>query len=140
MFTQFIEAKGLRKTPERFAILKVAQSFDTHFEIDELYKAVDRNFHVSRSTVYNTVELLCECGILRRLLIDTHHALYEVAKTNHIHLICTHCGDITEARDQAAFKSLANVKFRGFIPSYFSTCVYGVCEKCARAAHSDPTQ
>ena len=130
MFTKFIEAKGLRKTPERFAILRMAQSFKSHFEIDELHRAVDKDFHVSRATVYNTVELLCECGILRRLLIDTHHALYELALTNHLHLVCTRCGSVREVKDSQVLSRLAALRFKGFTPSYFSTCVFGLCDDC----------
>lgn len=137
LFTKFIEEKGLRKTPERFAILKTAQSLKTHFEIDELHKAVDKDFHVSRATVYNTVELLCECGILRRLLIDTHHALYELALTNHLHLVCMRCGEVREVRDNQTLSRLAEMKVDGFTPSYFSTCVYGICDACREREAAD---
>ena len=56
----------MRQTPERFAILDKTLEQKVHFDIDELYKNIEADYHVSRSTVYNTVELLCECNILRK--------------------------------------------------------------------------
>ena len=66
-FSRFLEENGLRKTPERFAILDKAFSLNSHFSIDALYHAVvDSGYHVSRTTIYNTVEVLVSAGILLR--------------------------------------------------------------------------
>lgn len=58
-FRQFLDEKRYRKTTERFAILEEIYTRDDHFEADELYLTMkEKNFPVSRGTVYNTLEVL----------------------------------------------------------------------------------
>ncbi len=130
-FTSFLNTKRLRKTPERFEILRVALECKGHFDVDRLYTELDtRGYHVSRATIYSTLELLCSSGVVRKLLFDTHQARYEMAELTHSHLVCTECGDIREISLDEIDKRLANMSFTGFSPAYVSTCIYGVCDKC----------
>lgn len=130
-FTSFLNSKRLRKTPERFEILRVALECKGHFDVDRLYTELDsRGYHVSRATIYSTLELLCSSGVVRKLLFDTHQARYEMAELTHSHLVCTECGDIREISLDEIDKRLATMSFKGFSPAYVSTCIYGVCDKC----------
>lgn len=133
VLTSFLRQRGMRKTPERFAILSMALTMQGHFEVDDLYKALDADaYHVSRATVYSTVELLCRCGLLRRLLIDSQKALYEVADGNHAHLICMQCGRVQEVTDSNLAESLTPRLLPGFSVSYVTAMAYGVCARCAQ--------
>ncbi|MDE6755220.1 MAG: transcriptional repressor [Muribaculaceae bacterium] len=130
-FIDFLKFRKLRKTPERFEILRMAIEFDGHFDVDLLYNSMEKKgYHVSRATIYNTLELLSECGIVRKLLFDTHQARFEIAEQTHSHLICTNCGDIIEIDLECIDKNIQAMQFNGFSPSYVSTCIYGVCSKC----------
>lgn len=132
-FTAFLESRRLRRTQERYAILKRALDYDGHFEADSLHGDLEKEgYHVSRGTVYNTLDLLCQCGIITRLLFDPHQASYERSGQNHCHLICTQCGQVTEINDDTISGRLDTIKLPTFIPAYFTTCIYGVCSKCAR--------
>lgn len=131
--TDFMKARHLRKTPERYAILDKAVELSAHFGVDQLYQAMeDEGYHVSRATVYNTLELLCEAGILNRHLFATNLARYEVARGSHLHLICRRCGSIKEIDDSSLTASLLTEDYAGFKPEYSSSSVYGLCALCAK--------
>lgn len=135
--TEYLDKRNLRKTPERFAILELVFSHNDHFRIETLYQEMEeRSYHVSRSTVYNTMELFCECGIVRKHQFNTRRSLYEkVVNTsagNHHHLICTECGKIREIKDAELMRHISMHKYGRFNASYFQLYVYGVCASCAK--------
>ena len=131
-FTQYLTQHKLRKTPERYAILERVFAMADHFFIDALYKAIEADgYHVSRATVYNTLELLCEAGILNRHLFATNQARYEVARGSHLHLICRRCGKIREVDDPTLTERLLSETYDGFRPEYSSSIVYGLCDSCS---------
>ncbi len=131
-FSQYIKSKKLRQTNERFAILEKVIDMNTHFDIDTIYKAMEIEYHVSRTTVYNTIDLLCECNIIRKHYIDGNQATFDLADSRHIHLICTCCGKIKEVSDTRIVDYVSGKKFRGFSPEFSSIYIYGICSKCKR--------
>jgi len=135
-FNSFLESKRLRKTPERFAILKKVWQMEAHFGIDAIHAALEADgYHVSRATAYNTVDLLVQCGVLRRHTFGSAEAQYEAAREGHIHLICTRCGAITEASEPPGFGHLLDqTLFNGFRPAYALAYIYGICSRCAGEA------
>lgn len=129
----YLTRHSMRHTPERYAILEVVTALKGHFEIEDIYSAMEAEmYHVSRGTVYNTIELLCKCGILRQLLIESHKALYEVADGNHAHLICNNCGKVKEVAFEKVSDLLPVAMLDGFSADYVSATAYGLCGACAR--------
>ena len=67
LFEAYLEQNGHRKTPERFAILHQIYSYDGHFDVDTLYEVMSKGeYRVSRATLYNTLDLLLDCNLVRR--------------------------------------------------------------------------
>ena len=133
--TEYLKVKKLRKTPERYAILDKVYEMATHFDIDALYADIEKDgYHVSRATIYNTMELLTDCGLVRRHQFGSQPAQYECVAglSTHIHLICQQCGKIKEAKDPELIAFMKNRNYSAFHQAFFNMYVYGLCSACAR--------
>lgn len=136
---RYLENQGKRKTPERFAILEKIYSSSTHVDVGTLYTSMLADgFRVSRSTVYNTLGLLIEAGLIRSVALGDGITRYERITTvnNHHHLVCTHCGKVKEVKATELVGDMLVKKPRSFEPSYYSLYIYGLCSRCSRKEHN----
>lgn len=64
---KYLKDKGLRNTPERYTILEEIYNYDKHFNVDDLYlKMMERKYHISKATIYNTIDVLLDAQLIRK--------------------------------------------------------------------------
>jgi Fur family ferric uptake transcriptional regulator len=132
-----LASKGLRRTRQREVIVDTVFSSDEHFNAEELLdrvRAVDRT--VSRATVYRTLTLMVECGLLRHVDLGRDQTYYDpnfLDKPQHNHLICIDCDRVVEFEDEhIALLNDCITRRLGFRPQMQSMRIEAHCDELRR--------
>jgi Fur family transcriptional regulator, ferric uptake regulator len=135
---QYLRAHGLKLTGVRAAVMESAEGCEGHFDADGLYEAArKRGSKVSRATVYRTLPLLVEAGLIRETLGSGDKTWYEHAlgHAHHDHLECVSCGKIVEFKvDEIEALQDALCRKSGFTAVDHHLTIRGYCSSCARKA------
>ncbi len=99
IFREFIRSRGLRQTPERENIVAEIFRKREHFDVDELFlRLLAQGRKISKASIYRTLPLLVDCGLIREVNFVDGHWHYEqiYGQPHHCHLRCLSCGAMVE--------------------------------------------
>jgi len=135
-FREFLESKGMRATPERQAILAEVFAEHEHFDVEELIMRLRRKGQrLSRASVYRTLSLLVESGLVQAVYFEDGHMHYEhvYGHDHHCHLRCLGCRRIIEFRNGLVEETEARLgRMHDFVITGHRLEVFGYCADCRR--------
>lgn len=136
IFREFLKNRGQRFTKERSVILQKTLSFNGHFDPETLYlKIKDTGMKASRASVYRTLNLLCDCGLIGRVMKSDHGVIYErtFGHGHHDHMLCTHCGKVIEFYSEELERlQEALCEKREFSGASHTLEIRGYCKACQK--------
>jgi Fur family ferric uptake transcriptional regulator len=133
-FKQYLSEHQYKLTPQRKIILQAARELKGHFDADRLYdesSTLDRS--VSRASVYRTIPLLVEAGLIMETMRNQSKTSYENVSEGsyHAHLICATCGKIIEFKNDELMKLQSKIcQHFNFKPTEHMMAIKGYCKKC----------
>jgi Fur family transcriptional regulator, ferric uptake regulator len=134
IFRKYLERRGLKLTAERLAVFDELFARHEHLEADELLVRLRaRHKKISRATIYRTLDLLVDSGIVGRVRIREEGYRYERMRAgdHHDHLICNECGRVIEFREPRIESLQDEICERyGFVLLSHSHQLRGVCRQC----------
>lgn len=137
-FREFLLTKKMRLTPEREAVVTAIYASHDHFDADQWIDSLagrKGTMQASRSTVYRTLNLLQEAGLIRKVARANDREVYEhdYGYPQHDHLICKKCGAMIEFPNETISSVLEKIAAEyGFRMSGHRLEVEGICEDCSR--------
>jgi Fe2+ or Zn2+ uptake regulation protein len=125
-----LRSRGFRNTGPRRAVVAAAARRRGRFTASDILEDV-RPQRVGRATVFRTLDLLADLGILERLHSDSHHAYTLCSPEHHHHLVCTGCARVEEIVSPAAERVVRAIAQRaGFRVEGHLLEIVGLCQRC----------
>ena len=142
-FEGFLRARKLKLTGERRSILAAVFRKASHFDAEALHGQLkEAGADISRATVYRTLDLLVQCGLVRKQSLGATHASYEAAQDeHHDHLVCIQCGKVLEFFRPDLEKLQESIcSERDFQPFHHSLQIFGLCSQCKGGVNEEEIQ
>ncbi len=127
-----LQDKGYKLTPQRREIIRLLSRDMSHPGAMEILRKIRKIVpRISMSTVYYTLDMMKKEGLIRELEYYDKDNRYEINISDHINLVCTRCGKITDFTGNVPSFSRAVEKETGFKPASMRFEYYGICRNCA---------
>jgi Fur family ferric uptake transcriptional regulator len=142
IFLEALHERGMRVTSARLVLFDEVFSQHGHLDAEQLLERMRVFGHkISRATIYRNLELLVECGLVRKYRLGQDRFLYEHVHSGqtHDHISCRECGQVVEFISPAIAKLLDEIcRAHGFEPAENTLQVLGLCGICSRGSRSRP--
>jgi len=141
-FRAFLKKHNYKITKNRLDLIDVIANYKKHFEIEELVNYIQNTQKLaSRATIYRTVKLLMDFGIIKEIIKQNNKTIYEFCtqEGHHDHLVCVSCGRIIEFFNEDIENLQEEICLKhNFLPTYHRLEIFGLCEQCLKKKR--PTQ
>lgn len=128
---QTLKSKGLRVTPQRFAVYANLLERSDHPTAEQLLNDLNQNLPISsQATIYSSLQALQEVGLVREVLLEPGVTRYDANTEHHHHFRCRSCGVIEDIPWSAFGKLDAQGLRSGLRPEAYEVTVLGVCDRC----------
>ncbi|NJL87416.1 MAG: transcriptional repressor [Leptolyngbyaceae cyanobacterium SM1_1_3] len=128
---QTLRSKGLRVTPQRYSIYANLLDRTDHPTAEQLLGDLNQGLPMSsQATVYNSLQALCEAGLVREVLLEHGVSRYDANIGSHHHFVCHQCGVIEDIRWDAFPDLSLNQVRSGLLADAYEVVVRGLCDRC----------
>jgi Fur family peroxide stress response transcriptional regulator len=130
-----LREKGFKVTPQRLAICEFVLSTKEHPTVDQVYRMVKKKHPtISLATVYQTLHLLTEIGMLQELGFGSGIARYDPNYSPHINIVCRNCGKVEDYESESVREFLSHISVelkRTLIGQHLEVCTH--CDQCEKS-------
>lgn len=139
-FRANLRKKGYKLTFQRMAIYEALQTGPRHPTAEEVHDYISKKYPmIGLSTVYNTLETLCEMGELIKVMLDPNVTRYDISKEQHIHLVCLKCCEISDIIGLSCQPCRKEIERKTqFQVERHSATFFGFCSKCQENGREHP--
>jgi len=127
-----LRARGYRMTSQRMTILHVLHHYGKHLSPTAVYEQARKELPgITETTVYRTLEFLAENGFVRPAHMGNGHLVYEIARHEHHHLVCRHCGaqmEVAHALVKSMYQKIESAS--GYKLTDSHNTFFGLCADC----------
>lgn len=137
LFTDYLRSRGKNVTEARKRIVEEVFKIHHHFDAGDLWTRLRDKTSLSISTIYRTLDLLVDSGLVNKVDLGTGQNFYEhvFGHQHHDHLICTNCGKVIEFSDPELEENLQTIiKRHGFKEEVHDLKIVGLCEECQKGS------
>jgi Fur family transcriptional regulator, peroxide stress response regulator len=132
--TQTLRNNNIKATPQRIAVFNAIYSTNKHPNAETIFRYLLPSYpSMSLATVYKTLKTLKECKLIQEINVGEDSFRYDFNITNHSHLICINCKDVSDINNSNWFKIIKEEirSNTSFTPLYEQVYIYGVCNECS---------
>ena len=129
-FSERLNTSGFRFTPQRQHVYDVIMHKRDHPTAEEVFMRVKKTMpEISHATVYNTVDALVKCGLVRQVQLERGATRFCPNMEEHCHYYCDKCGEVFDVMMPA--DAAIGTKPKGFKVDHYDIAVHGLCANCA---------